>query len=566
MTNPPGNPHSALEAQYNTAVQSFVRRDHIKTHSTLSRLLSQLAPLTNTHSSWYDLEPPSSEDEWRVKVLKLVISAHASLYADPPVNTTALSPDLVGLLPPCPPDRILEHVQKICEARYFSPSLSSSSSSSSSVLVLPPALISTLLLAALKLRPAPSALSFAHNLAENYLSNLPDSFLLAISTSAKFTGRGIDGVRESVRGVDGLGETVRGVNGFAESGTRVNGIRETGRGLEGYRQGHIKVLQLFVGEVLVREGEYEMARGILDGDEVLGSKRKESLYRHIRSYESRTSTNLTSSIESIDLSHSLSLSSPTLNPTRTPTFTSKRSSKISSNSKSNSSRSKSRSSSTSSSSSERTARPNSTTGLIVNPLRRVENNLPASINGNGNRNGKDKHKDNEREKENEKDETTSQSSIPSKIYIHHPQDSHSSSTSKPTTRSETFNRLWNRRRRTWISNIIPFLPESSILQWKFLPIPLLAGLIILMTLRRRFILGRNKNRMNLGAGVGVDVGVVVGGGGVGVLAMNQVRQRLLRARLQGQGQGWRQWVMFWLEWWIKRFIGVWNLATTVTYV
>jgi hypothetical protein len=45
--------------------------------------------------------------------------------------------------------------------------------------------------------------------------------------------------------------------------------------LEAAREGYIKVVELFVGEILVREGEWEMARAFLEGESVIGSKRKE---------------------------------------------------------------------------------------------------------------------------------------------------------------------------------------------------------------------------------------------------------------------------------------------------
>jgi hypothetical protein len=45
--------------------------------------------------------------------------------------------------------------------------------------------------------------------------------------------------------------------------------------LEAAREGYIKVVELFVGEILVREGEWEMARAFLEGESVSGSKRKE---------------------------------------------------------------------------------------------------------------------------------------------------------------------------------------------------------------------------------------------------------------------------------------------------
>ena len=250
---PPRPPESPTEVLYNTAVQSFVRRDHLKTHAALARLLSTLKGQSRKQARrrWHDLsastsgggpvagtstvnggstasdsrEADNEVEEWLIKTFKLYISAHASLYSDPPSQSAAgtLSTDLLGLIPPHTPSKVLEHVTNTALQAYPDG-------------ILPPPVISTLVLASLKLQPQDDALSYTHRVTEEWLANLPNAFMEGIS------------LRE--RG---------GVSKRVEAG----------------REGYLKVLELFTGEVLAREGEWEMARGILDGDTLMGSKRKE---------------------------------------------------------------------------------------------------------------------------------------------------------------------------------------------------------------------------------------------------------------------------------------------------
>jgi hypothetical protein len=245
-TTPPTRPpESDIEILYNTAVQSFVRRDHGKTQAALARLLKHVEGLESGNRAWYDLEGECSKEEeegneWRIKILKLVISANASLYSDPPSNVGTIPSDLAALLPPSSPDLMLGHIQSICTDTLSDNEL------------LPPAIISTLLLASLKLKPSPRALDFAHNLAESWIAGLPDALIRSISTN--------------------------------KVSTQSPQIKKR---IEGCREGYLKVVELFVGEVLAREGDFEMARALLDGEEVMSSKRKEDLYRHLRSTETR---------------------------------------------------------------------------------------------------------------------------------------------------------------------------------------------------------------------------------------------------------------------------------------
>ena len=254
--SPPRAPESATEVLYNTAVQSFVRRDHLKTHASLSRLLSNLKTQSRKHprKRWHDLSPPSPPlsgaatpgtsgdgvvegdvEEWLIKTFKLYISSHASLYTDPPslspprgggAASQLLPEEMIDLIPPHPPSRLLAHVVNTALQAYPDG-------------ILPPPVVSTLILAALKLQPAEDALGYVHKVTEEWLSTLPDGFM------------------------DGIARRGHGQGAGAE------------KRVEAGREGYLKVLELFTGEVLAREGEWEMARGILDGDTLLGTKRKE---------------------------------------------------------------------------------------------------------------------------------------------------------------------------------------------------------------------------------------------------------------------------------------------------
>lgn len=235
------------EVLYNTAVQAFVRRDHVKTQATLARLLAQLKPTTDSSAApWYDLDTTDrtqvplgggeAGEELLVKTLKLVISANTSLYTDPPQHTTGLPAEITPLLPPTPPEQLLAYTQG-----QLSPFCSD---------LLPPALLSTLLLASLKLKPASEALDYAHQVAEDWFTALPDAFILEIAPAAP--------TRKATPSV-----------GSAASSA------ERKKQVESAREGYLKVVELFVGEVLAREGEFEMARAFLDGEIVMSSKRKE---------------------------------------------------------------------------------------------------------------------------------------------------------------------------------------------------------------------------------------------------------------------------------------------------
>lgn len=268
---------SQYEVLYNTAVQSFVRRDHAKAHATLSKLLDLLAKErvqsgSTTQTAWWDLSPspdtlesshpvtplPSSTsiDEWTIRSLKLLISSLASLYADPSPSRRSTLPDTISsLLPPTPADRILTHLHAQCVTHAVPPPPAGPDGSrlpyNPASSLLPPALLSTLLLAALKI-PGETSVEWAHRLAEDWIGALPEAFFGAIASPARRQGQG------------------QGNTGGAQSGQMEL------QKLEAAREGYIKVVELFVGEILVREGEWEMARAFLEGESVIGSKRKEA--------------------------------------------------------------------------------------------------------------------------------------------------------------------------------------------------------------------------------------------------------------------------------------------------
>ena len=214
-----------LESTYSTATRSFLQRDHARTQSALSHLLKLLSA-SSPPTSWLDLASPSTKaDDQSTAVLKLYISANATLYSDPPSEPSSLPPPAQALLKMSPKE-----------------ALSTLRDNSVKVLGEPlsPALITTLVLAALKLQPPSSALDFAHHLVEDWLTALPDEFVSQIASTSSEALSGLEHQR-----------------------------------VDAARQGYLKVVELFVGEVLVREREWGMARGLLDGEVVMGPKRKE---------------------------------------------------------------------------------------------------------------------------------------------------------------------------------------------------------------------------------------------------------------------------------------------------
>lgn len=83
-----------------------------------------------------------------------------------------------------------------------------------------------------------------------------------------------------------------------------------------------------------------------------------------------------------------------------------------------------------------------------------------------------------------------------------------------------------------------------------IPIPIIATVVMLLALRRRYLRARNR-------AVAASVGAVTATAG------DLVRERLARVR---GGRGYIQWLTWFVKWWIDKFAGVWKLGTTITYV
>jgi hypothetical protein len=140
----------------------------------------------------------------------------------------------------------------------------------------------------------------------------------------------------------------------------------------------------------------------------------------------------------------------------------------------------------------------------------------------------------------------SESTLPSKIYINHP---------NPPTRRNTST-------RATLDTVLSYLPVSIQKQivslytrrWSPLaiPLPVIALILGVIAIRRRVRRGRTA----------IVDGAVAGGGVLAVDAVNIVRDRLRRARERGL----LQWFGWWVRWWIQKVIGVWRLGTTITYV
>ncbi|KAE8537709.1 hypothetical protein D1P53_005765 [Cryptococcus gattii VGV] len=499
---------SQTEVLYNTAVQSFVRRDHVKTQATLARLLESLKKKrTGPCRIWYELDGARSgddnseaaaNDDWMVKTLKLLISSTASLYTDPPNSTQALPELLVSMLPPKPPKEILSYLQHRCGRAYYSKGATAH--------LLPPQLVSTLILASLKLSPQKPTLDFAHSMTESWIASLPDSLILSISPSSSY------------RPKDPIAR----------------------KQVESAREGYLKVVELFVGEILSREEEWGMARGFLEGEVVMSSKKKEALYKHLRTLESKNY--LPSPAPSPSSSLILPASSDSMS-------TEERGGR---RRHSRSSRSPSTSSS-SSSSSEATARPGTAQqgsllgtghalGQRMEQLRQIRKSgtdtgeesphaSPAAsqISGSG----------------------ISESTY--RLVRSNPRGSSSSRRGNNSSISRSNNM------HPILQSLLDRLPNSiSATLQSFSPLTLTAitlplPLLIIFTVIRLRRSRRARQQTTI-------VGDARRGSGN---TLSQVQHRLQRVRAQ---EGWWDWVLWYLKWWLARFAGVWKLGTTITYV
>ncbi|WRT66063.1 uncharacterized protein IL334_003015 [Kwoniella shivajii] len=478
LQSPSRPPESQIEVLYNTAVQSFVRRDHVKTQAILSRLLDLLRQKAGGQRTlWYELDTiheiandQDGYDDWTIKTLKLSISSFASLYTDPPPTLSTLPDVISNLLPPAAPDRVLRYLYSLCEAHSLSPIPA----------LLPPQLVSTLILASLKLRPSSSSLNFAHQLSEEWIAALPDHFIFSISMQSDIKDAKMK------------------------------------RKLESAREGYLKVVELFVGEVLSREGEWEMARGFLDGENVMGSKRKEALFKHVRIIQMTPSQPL-----------------PTPSPSSSLVLPS---SSVSSSSKSRTAsratRSRSGSASSSSSSSERTARPNQPQLGMQGHKRKAPTKSSDDSKGKG------------------------------KVMDQSASHVDSSLSSTPTTGGQGSGHIPSRGAmhvestvKHLINSTLSILPTQWSKRVKSLlngRMHYILGLPIPFFLLAMFLIRFQRN----------STPTTVHGSTAS--SIDRVKRKLRLARVQ-QGGLW-DWIRFYLRWWTAKFVGIWTLGTTITYV
>lgn len=473
-------PESPLEIAYNSAVQSFVRRDHVGTQASLGRLLRLTEELPHVKCKWYQpAHSAKGEVEegqiWRFRVLKLLISANASLYSDPPHRVEGLPPHVARCLPPAPPNLILKHAIDVCNATLGDPG------STSHDVVLPPQIISTFVLAALKLQPAAPALAFARATIESWLAGLPEGWQGGVNDTARIG-------RES---------------------PVIENYRERNR------ESYLKVVELFVGEVLAREGEFEMARAFLEGDQLLESKRKEALFRQIRSMEARARASYSAND---DLPPPQSPSASLVLPTPADT--------------------RSRRSSTSSSSSERTARPRP--AVVGGVSSQFPSRSRSTLLGEKTA-AKAEVRAGEPDGDARSTQTDSTMPLPKQIHVN------------PSTHS-TLRRTASSGVQRNLRTILDLVPASikhrlsspHFLLSHILPLPLL--LLGMLAWSRR---GRRQD------GPPAVAGLAVAG---------DIRQRLQDVTRRNGQRGLRAWVVYWIKWWLAKIVGVWRMGTTLTYL
>ncbi|OCF39353.1 hypothetical protein I317_06838 [Kwoniella heveanensis CBS 569] len=546
-----------IEALYNTAVQCFVRRDHLKTQATLSRLLDTLGRIRRGGRSrprWYNLNQEAtkeseatrqgSEDssvpvfggereiheEWMIKSLKLLISSTASLYDDPPSDSALLKShlpeDLSQLIPSSvlnststSPDRLLTYLHHRCRDAFYldqapdpveNGTRTDDVGDSPSALLLPPQILSTLILASLKLRPSSPALDYTHRVCEEWFANLPDSFILSISPQNQLNGH-----QTRKRGGDK---------------SRHEAIQR--RKVESAREGYIKVVELFVGEMLSREGEWEMARGFLDGEVVMSSKRKEALYRHLRSLQTNAAQR--QSLADTAPSPSASLVLPVPSTDNVPSENSSDTTRPNHSARSRTNRRTESTSSPSSSSSERTARPG--TGHIG-----LSASRPADLGENGGgKMGWDTKGKGKATSDGPAVREGDAPSIDSSRGYGRPQ--------PIASRRTHLQSIMNLLPSSMSAFLGPYIEKSSLSYALAFPLPILFMITVLVRYRRR----------RLAAGLsGIAGGSVTSN-------VNDVRSRLRTIR--AQERGWWEWFVYYVRWWIYKSLGVWKLGMTITYV
>lgn len=169
---------------------------------------------------------------------------------------------------------------------------------------------------------------------------------------------------------------------------------------------------------------------------------------------------------------------------------------------------------------------------------------------------------------------STKSSLPSKLYINHSPSSSSRIPFRPRGTTSTSPQSGvNRQNGLGWESLLSLLPKSVQIRlrpivsnpWLLaalsIPIPLVVIATVIITIRRKILKKRNELAGRLVGKVG-ETAVAVGQSTVAVDAMADVRAKLRRTRAGGM----LGWFRAWLGWWIKKFGGVWKMATTITYL
>jgi hypothetical protein len=214
---------NAREAIYQEATRAFLLREHLAAYDALLKLLATLPARSANAPKWYErsqnIKPGEREVErWRTKGVKLAITYYAALHhSNPALNVVPA--DLGELLSPSSATVALDKGLSLCISQF--------ADQGSGLDSVPATMVATLALASLKL--GPEAVSHAKKIIEDWLSSLP------LQLEVDMVGGRAEGVAEDYQ----------------------------------------KVIELYVGEILAREGEWEMASMFLETEPIMSSKRKE---------------------------------------------------------------------------------------------------------------------------------------------------------------------------------------------------------------------------------------------------------------------------------------------------
>jgi hypothetical protein len=211
------------EALYQEATQAFLTCDYVTTHEALNKLLAMIPPAMGTRAPWFEASRTTNAAEWNnekwtSKIIKLAITSSAALCKAKPPSQKAVE-KLLDTSPPITATWALQRGLELCQSQYDAVDRLDN---------IPATMMVTLLMNALKL--GPEGVSRAKTIVEDWLAQLPQAAFDAFQVRT---------------------------------------------GPEGAREDYLRVVDLYVGEILAREEEWEMASIFLETEPIMSSKRKE---------------------------------------------------------------------------------------------------------------------------------------------------------------------------------------------------------------------------------------------------------------------------------------------------